>query len=113
MAIIFTEQELTILKQHHWNINIINEHVDSASHELEGSFIQGDFVEEFLKNKLEEIIEDAFDFDTSDIFEKNGFITICESPLEVKDPDGNLITGECAFWLKQHLIGMELKNASH
>lgn len=113
MSIIFNEQELNVLKQNHWNINIINDCIDSASHELEGSFIQGDFVEQFLKDKLEEILEESFNFETSDIFEKNGFITICQSPLEVRDPNGNLITGECAFWLKQHLIVKELNNASH
>jgi hypothetical protein len=90
---------------------------DSLVNVKTGCNISGDFVDGFVKDKLEELKEELDEEDTREllndeqIFALEGIEIICSSPFELEDKQGNMITGECALWLKQDILIKHNKRA--
>jgi hypothetical protein len=84
-----------------------------------GCNISGAFLDSFIKDKLEELKEELDDEEdtrellTDDqIFALEDIDVICSSPYELEDKQGNMITGECALWLKQDILIRHNKRSS-
>lgn len=90
-----------------WNIVINNNIIIKASNSITGCSIEGNFVSGFVRDKLEELKEENHiktSISFEEVLEKEGLSIICESPFEIEDKEGNIISGECALWLKEELI---------
>lgn len=108
-----TEQQIAFLNQHGWNTSYVNDTLEISNKETGCKFnspLSNELAEMFALDKIEEIMEsvDEYEVKTSltddQILDGYGYTIVCESPFEITDPQGSMITGECALWLKTTLI---------
>jgi hypothetical protein len=110
-----SNQQIKFLQKHGWKIHVdidTSEIVYLENTETGCRFMASksdNFIEEFALEKIEEILESIsepeIDFSEEEVLKAAGYEVVCESPYELKDNKGNEITGECAIWLKDKIIG--------
>lgn len=99
-----THEDVLLLQENGWIVFVDHNFVPTSIKSGEtGCQISGKHTIAFTKDKLQELVEDAKETPSWDerikLMEAEGFEVYCESPLELKDPDGHLITGECATFM--------------
>lgn len=100
---ILTDLEKQLLTDSDWTATFdSNGNVVSLS--KDDSHISGVYLSDFLIELLEDLKVDNLEYvylTTEQICKKKNLSLICESPLELEDEYGNIITGECAYFLIQ------------
>lgn len=108
-----TNEQITFLNKHGWNAVYTNGILEISNAETGCRFasaFSNDDATLFAIEKIKEISEETNtnqinpNLTEEQILEGYGYSIICESPFELHDPKNELITGECALWLKQTLI---------
>lgn len=109
-----SDNELKFLNNNGWKTFYYKDHLKMISEET-GCTILGSFAseltEKFARETIEEIKEELLSAEekTLPLSEKQilnlgGFSLTCESPYELEDENGDVITGQCAKWLSQELV---------
>lgn len=92
--------ELQLLSDNDWYVETDTQRVVFALNENTGCKVRGQHAHDFIVDKIEELKEDDSSCltleDRYQILQNKGYVIECESPLEIIDPNGDKITGECA-----------------
>ncbi len=95
-----TIAELQLLSDNDWYVETDTQRVVFALNEITGCQVRGQHAHDFIVDKIEELKEDDNSSltleDRYQMLQKKGYVIECESPLEIIDPNGDKITGECA-----------------
>lgn len=107
-----SNQQIKFLDINGWKVEQFDDIVSIVNKETGcniSSTIHDNLAEQFALEKIDELLESVNapeepEISEEEILNQAGFRTLCESPLEIEDPNGFLITGECANWTKQTLV---------
>lgn len=95
-----TSIEILMLSNNDWVIEHDTQRVIYARNKFTGCQIRGQHAHDFVLEKIKELKEeDSPSLSIEDRYkalESKGYVIECESPLELLDPNGDKITGECA-----------------
>lgn len=97
--------DVQLLDSDDWVVDLSGD-IQSATQRKTGCSVEGYWTIPFIKSKLvdlkDELDETSTDFEQ--LLSDNGLSVICESPFEIEDSNGHMITGECACYLRSILL---------